>query len=60
MATEQNMLDALIQHQAYSYRASTQAVNELLGEFTSSSNQFVSQLRDLLDELTDAEKNELN
>lgn len=59
MATEQNMLDALIQHQAYSYRASTQAVNELLGDFTSSSNQFVSQLRDLLDELTDAEKDAL-
>lgn len=59
MANEQNMLDALIQHQAYSYRASTQAVNELLGGFSSSFNQFVSQLRDLLDELTDAEKDAL-
>ena len=29
MTTEQNMLDALIQHQVYSYRASTAVVNEL-------------------------------
>ena len=29
MTTEKDMLDALIQHQVYSYRASTKAVNDL-------------------------------
>lgn len=59
MATEQNMLDALIQHQVYSYRASTKAVNDLNAGFLTASNSFVSKLRDLLDDLTDAEKEAL-
>jgi SPP1 gp7 family putative phage head morphogenesis protein len=59
MATEQNMLDALIQHQVYAYRASTAVVNELNAQFTTASNLFASKLRELLEELTDAEKDAL-
>ena len=59
MDIEQDMLDALIQHQVYSYRASTKVVNDLNAEFTTASNSFVSKLRDLLDDLTDAEKEAL-
>jgi len=59
MTTEQDMLDALIQHQVYSYRASTKAVNDLNAGFLTASNSFVSKLRDLLDDLTDAEKEAL-
>lgn len=59
MAIEQNMLDALIQHQVYSYRASTKVVNELNADFVSATNSFSNTLRDLLDSLTDAEKEAL-
>lgn len=59
MTTEQNMLDALIQHQVYSYRASTKVVNELQAQFVTASNVLSNRLRELLDELTDAEKNAL-
>lgn len=59
MTTEQNMLDALIQHQVYAHRASTKVVNELNAEFVTASNSFASRLRDLLDNLTDAEKEAL-
>lgn len=59
MTTEQNMLDALIQHQVYGYRASTAVVNELNGLFTKAMNQTATKLRELLDELTDAERDAL-
>lgn len=59
MSNEKNMLDALIQHQVYSFRASTKVVSELQDEFSKSSNAIVSRLRDLLDELTQAEKDAL-
>ncbi len=59
MTTEQNMLDALIQHQVYSYRASTAVVNELNGLFTKAMDQTATKLRELLDELTDAERDAL-
>lgn len=59
MTIEQNMLDALIQHQVYSYRASTKVVNELNADFVSAANSFSNTLRDLLDSLTDAEKEAL-
>lgn len=59
MTIEKNMLDALIQHQVYSYRASTKVVNELSSDFVSATNSFSSKLRDLLDDLTDAEKEAL-
>lgn len=59
MTIEKDMLDALIQHQVYSYRASTKVVNELNSDFVSATNSFSSKLRDLLDDLTDAEKEAL-
>lgn len=59
MTTEQNMLEALIQHQVYTHRASTKVVNELNAEFVTASNSFASRLRNLLDDLTDAEKEAL-
>lgn len=59
MTIEKDMLDALIQHQVYSYRASTRVVNELQAQFVTASNVLSNRLRELLDELTDAEKNAL-
>lgn len=56
MTTEKDMLDALIAHQVFSYRASTKVVNELIAEFLASTKDFASLLRELLDEMTDAER----
>ena len=53
------ILNALSQHSAYSYRASTQAVNEVLSRFYGLSNRMVSELRELLENLSDAEKTAL-
>ena len=53
---EQAYLDALVQHQAYLYRASSQVVNELWQRFSEESNAMAIQLRDLLEELSDSEK----
>lgn len=54
-AQDQAYLDALVQHQAYLYRASSQVVNELWQQFSKQSNAMAVQLRDLLDELSDSE-----
>lgn len=51
-----NLIEVLTQHQAYLYRVSSQSVNELTRLFNSESDQMLSKLRDLLDELSDAEK----
>lgn len=53
------LLDALSQHQAYLYRASSQSVNELLKQFSSISNAQLLRLSELLEELTDAERKAL-
>ncbi|NAR50120.1 minor capsid protein [Acinetobacter haemolyticus] len=53
---KKNLLDVLIQHQAYLYRASSQSVNELSKLFNSENVLMLSKLRDLLDELSEAEK----
>lgn len=53
---QKNLIEVLTQHQAYLYRASSQSVNELTKLFTSKSYAMLSKLRDLLDELNDAEK----
>ena len=53
------ILNALSQHSAYSYRASTQAVNEVLSRFYGLSNKMVSELRELLENLSEAEKTAL-
>ena len=50
------ILNALSQHSAYSYRASTQAVNEVLSRFYGMSNKMVSELRELLENLSEAER----
>ncbi len=59
MNQQVSMLDALTQHQAYLQRVSTQAVNEVLKPFNSNSNRMLSELRDLLDELSESEKSAL-
>lgn len=51
-----NLIEVLTQHQAYLYRASSQSVNELTRLFNSESDAMLSKLRNLLDELNDAEK----
>ncbi|RSO39179.1 minor capsid protein [Acinetobacter lactucae] len=51
-----NLLEVITQHQAYLYRTSSQSVNELLGLFNDDTNEMLSKLRDLLDELSDSEK----
>ncbi|ENX34912.1 hypothetical protein F889_01552 [Acinetobacter colistiniresistens] len=51
-----SLIEVLTQHQAYLYRVSSQSVNELTRLFNSESYQMLSKLRDLLDELNDAEK----
>ena len=53
------LLDALSQHQAYLYRASSQSVNELLKQFSNISNAQLLRLSELLEELTDAERKAL-
>lgn len=53
---QKNLIEVLTQHQAYLYRASSQSVNELTRLFNSESDAMLSKLRDLLDELSDAEK----
>jgi len=53
------LLDALSQHQAYLYRASSQSVNELLKQFGSISNAQLLRLSELLEELTDTERKAL-
>ena len=58
-SAQKALLDALSQHQAYLYRASSQSVNELLKQFSSISNAQLLRLSELLEELTDAERKAL-
>ncbi|WP_166169065.1 minor capsid protein [Acinetobacter sp. SA01] len=58
-SAQKNLLDALTQHQAYLYRVSSQSVNELIKQFGSISNAQLQRLSELLDELTDSERNAL-
>lgn len=48
-------LDAVTQHQAYLYRASSQNINEILREFNIVSGDMLNQLRDYLDNLSNSE-----
>ncbi|MDH2578360.1 minor capsid protein [Acinetobacter baumannii] len=57
--TQQDLFNHLVQHQAYLYRLSSSEINSLLNQFNSLSNEMLSQLRDLLDELSEAEKSAL-
>lgn len=58
-SAQKTLLNALTQHQAYLYRASSQSVNELVKQFGSISNAQLQRLFELLDELTDSERNAL-
>ncbi len=57
--SQQALLDALVSHQAYLYRLSSTEINNLLTQFDSLSNEMISKLRDLLDELSDTERSAL-
>lgn len=57
--SQQALLDALVSHQAYLYRLSSTEINNLLTQFDSLSSEMLSKLRDLLDDLSDAEKTAL-
>lgn len=57
MNTSQDaILSALAQHSAYLYRTSSTEVNRLIKLFDDESGTMLSKLRDLLDDLTDAER----
>lgn len=58
-SAQKALIDALTQHQAYLYRASSQSVNELIKRFNSLSNTQLQRLSELLEELTDSERNAL-
>lgn len=56
---EQDDLNDLIQHQAYLYRLSSSEVADLTTQFNQLSTAMLSQLRDALDDLSDAERTAL-
>ena len=58
-SAQKALVNALTQHQAYLYRASSQSVNELVKQFSSISNAQLQRLSELLEELTDSERNAL-
>lgn len=53
---QQAILDALTQHNSYLQRLSSASVNDLLKKFDGYSLEMLSKLRNLLDDLTEAEK----
>lgn len=58
-SAQKALIDALTQHQAYLFRASSQSVNGLVRRFNSLSNAQLQRLSELLEELTDSERNAL-
>ena len=59
MKTQEALLNALSQHQAYLYRASSQNVNDLIKIFDKLSNEQLLKLSELLEGLTDSERKAL-
>lgn len=59
MGNYQEILNALVQHQTYLYRASSQSVNELTAQFNKLSNVQLLRLSELLENLTDSERKAL-
>jgi SPP1 gp7 family putative phage head morphogenesis protein len=57
--TQQDLFNNLVQHQAYLYRLSSAEIGKLLDEFNKLSSEMLSKIRDLLDELSEAEKSAL-
>ena len=58
-SAQKALIDALSQHQAYLYRASSQSVNELTAQFNKLSNAQLLRLSELLEDLTDSERKAL-
>ena len=58
-SAQKALIDALSQHQAYLYRASSQSVNELTAQFNKVSNVQLLRLSELLEGLTDSERKAL-
>lgn len=58
-SAQKTLLDALIQHQTHLYRASSQAVNDLIKIFDKLSNEQLLKLGDLLENLTESERKAL-
>ncbi|QOW49494.1 phage head morphogenesis protein [Acinetobacter sp. YH12138] len=58
-SAQKTLLDALTQHQAYLYRASSQNVNDLIKVFDKLSNEQLLKLGDLLENLTESERKAL-
>ena len=59
VSAQKALIDALSQHQAYLYRASTQSVNELTDQFNKLSNAQLLRLSELLADLTEPERKAL-
>ncbi len=59
ISAQKTLLDALTQHQAYLYRASSQNVNDLIKVFDKLSNEQLLKLGDLLENLTESERKAL-
>ena len=59
VSAQKALIDALSQHQAYLYRASTQNVNELTDQFNKLSNAQLLRLSELLEDLTESERKAL-
>ena len=55
VSAQKALIDALSQHQAYLYRASTQSVNELTDQLNKLSNAQLLRLSELLEDLTESE-----
>lgn len=58
-SAQKALLDALSQHQAYLYRASSQNVNDLIKVFDQLSNEQLLKLGKLFEDLTDSERKAL-
>ena len=59
VSAQKALIDALSQHQAYLYRASTQSVNELTDQLNKLSNAQLLRLSELLEDLTESERKAL-
>lgn len=58
-SAQKAFIDALSQHSAYLYRASSQAVNELTAHFNKLSSSQLNRLAEILNELSESERNAL-
>lgn len=59
ISAQKALIDALSQHSAYLYRASSQSVNELTAQFNKLSDAQLMRLSEILNELSESERNAL-